>query len=153
MPAPVTGIMRGFRAGRFEHGLGDYGTLVSVFDLSGVRYIEGAPPEWRRWLSPGLSVVLRFATDELSIYSSDHSAALPWTDVDQLAARGPEEPEHRYIDRWRRSGLDILMGRTPGRKVSFSWLAVRLINGSEIIFEVADLLRPDLERLLEEHAG
>ena len=124
-----------------------------MFDLSGVQYVEGAPSAWRRWLTPGVPVVLRFATDGLSIYSNAHSAALPWTDVDQLAARGPEAPEPRYKDRWRRNQLDMLMGRTHGPKVSFSWLAVRLVNGSEVVFEVAGMLRPDLERLLAEHAG
>ena len=40
-----------------------------VFDLDDVRYIEGAPMDWRRWLTPGTPVVLRFRDTGLGIYA------------------------------------------------------------------------------------
>ena len=124
-----------------------------MFDLANVRYIEGAPMEWRRWLTPGTRVVLRFGEKGLQTIASAGTALLPWDDVAALVVRGPDQAESRTDDFMRKPLYKSLLGITHGPKVRWSWLAVALNEGSEIIYEVADLLRPELEQLLEDHVG
>ena len=42
-----------------DRHIGRWWDDVGVFELQDVRYIEGAPMEWRRWLTPGNPIVLR----------------------------------------------------------------------------------------------
>ena len=129
------------------------GIISRVFDLDGVRYISGAPMAWRRWLTPGTPVVLRFEEAGVSICTASERVALRWDQIDRLDVRGPTQPESRTDSPLRRTGFELLLGRQHGPKERFSWLAVRLPGDVEVIFEVDNLLRQDLERLLEEHSG
>jgi hypothetical protein len=133
------------------------GNLVEVFDLNDVYYNEGAPMEWRRWLTPGTAVVLRFEDTGVSIFAHDGKAALGWDEVSQLAVRGPDKPEHTpWPGAYGTNLLIVLLAGLivhAGSEFRRCWLAFALVAGGEIIFEVENLLREDLERVLEQHSG
>ncbi len=124
-----------------------------MFDLSDVRYIEGAPVDWRRWLTPGTPVTLRL--EDLGVHVVAHGGAdfLSWAGVSEIAARGSDEPDIRWVDERWPTAADVLAGVRRGPKSKFCWLVLVLPDGAELIFEVLGLLRVELEDLLEEHAG
>lgn len=133
------------------------GNLVEVFDLNEAYYNEGAPMEWRRWLTPGTPVVLRFEDTGVSIFAHDGKAALGWDEVSQLAVRGPDKPEHTpWPGAFGTNLLIVLLAGLivhAGSEFRRCWLAFALVAGGEIMFEVENLLRDDLERILEQHSG
>ncbi len=135
-----------------------------MFDLADVRYIEGAPMGWRRWLTPGTRVVLRFSEQGVHIRAGRGETDLAWEEVSSVHVRGPEVAERRGsgpgragITGYLLAGplIGLVAGAVAAKKpkVEFSWLAFRLVAGGEIIFEVEGLLRDALERLLEAHSG
>ena len=99
-----------------------------MFELTDVRYIEGAPTEWRRTLTPGVHVVLHFEEGGLRILAGGAAFDLPWTSVEALSARGPEVPEQRYIDSLRmlaiRGGLLNYLIRLTRPYESYCWLCL-----------------------------
>jgi len=141
------------------------GNIVAVFELPEVRYIEGAPMEWRRWLTPGTNVALRLDERGIGIIGTGHTAALRWGEVTYLETRGPEEPERRDgADPYKSAARGALLGgwligaisgalalRQPKEK--WCWLACGLTAGGEIIFEVGGLVRRELQAVLEAHSG
>jgi hypothetical protein len=71
-----------------------------------------------------------------------------------LAARGPDVPEHRHVDDWSKTRLQAVLRHPTEPKDSYCWLAVGLAeSGNEMIFEVEQMLRPELEETLESHSG
>ncbi len=126
-----------------------------MFELPKVRYIEGAPAEWRRVLTPGLTVRLRFVEDGLAVLAAKDSFGMTWDAISYLAARGPDVPEHQQLcDRphWNKTVAYLAWLAEP--KESYCWLAVGLAEaGSEMIFEVEEMLRPQLQDTLESHSG
>jgi hypothetical protein len=109
--------------------------------------------EWRRLLTPGTPVVLRFDGAGLEVRTERGVEVLAWSGVKELLSRGPKEPDIRWEDERWRTGLDVIAGVRRGPKSKFCWLAVALVDGGEIIFEVEGLLRDELEQVLVEHAG
>jgi hypothetical protein len=127
-----------------------------MFELTEVRYLQGAPMEWRRVLTPGTWVVLHFEEAGLRVVAEAETFNLPWTTVEYLSARGPDVPEQRFDDSlWHA----VLRGSLLGHMIKmsapferFCWFAVGVERGQEIIFEVEQMLRPALERALDEHS-
>jgi hypothetical protein len=121
-----------------------------VFELQ-VRYIEGAPVDWRSWLTPGVPVTLRFLEAGIAIASEFGSASIAWASLAYLSARGPDDPQPN-VNSWE-VGLPIrgIVNRVAG-KVSYCWLALGYMGG-EVIFEADGILRQELEDLLARHAG
>jgi len=85
-----------------------------VLEFTNVRYIEGAPWEWRRWLTPGTRVTLRLDEKGIQILGPRNDAALRWSEVTVLDPRGPEEPE-------RRNGADPYKSLARGALIG-GWL-------------------------------
>jgi hypothetical protein len=90
---------------------------------------------------------------------------MPWSDVESIDVRGPDEPEYLSGSRpgvplggW--PGLVALLvylylhskDRLP-KTVKFSWLAFRLMDKTVSIFEVYGALHDRLETFLEAHSG
>ena len=125
-----------------------------MFELADVRYIEGAPFEWRRVLTPGLPVRLDFVEQGFAVLTPTDKFAITWDGVTHLAARGPDVPEHRCVYYWPKRHLFTLVRHLTERKESYCWLAVGLAeSGDEMIFEVEQMLRPELEEVLGSHGG
>ena len=137
------------------------GIVMAVFDLSEVRYIEGAPTEWRRWLTPGTPVVLRFEDTGLHIYAHNGQSGCGWEEVAAIDVRGPDEPERRYIDSPMPmpmpmpllAGIAVAAAIHSRPKESYCWLAVKLKRSGEMIFEIENILRPALQEFLDLHSG
>jgi len=135
-----------------------------VLEFTNVRYIEGAPWEWRRWLTPGTRVTLRLDEKGIQILGPRNDAALRWSEVTVLDPRGPEEPERRNgADPYKSLARGALIGgwligaitgalaaRRPKEK--WCWLACGLAAGGQIIFEIGGLVRHELQAVLEEHS-
>jgi hypothetical protein len=136
-------------------------SCLTVFDLSDVCYIEGAPMEWRRWLTPGTPVVLRFEATGLTIYAHDGQSHCDWQRVAAIDVRGPDEPERRYMDSPMPmvrplpllAAIAVAAAIHSRPKESYCWLAVKLEKGGEMIFEVENILRPALQEFLDLHSG
>jgi hypothetical protein len=126
-----------------------------VFELANVRYIEGAPMDWRRVLKPGVPVRLQFVEQGLAILKEEDNFGITWDTISYLRARGPDVPEHRRLYRpryWPRQFHYLAWLNEP--KESYCWLAIGMAeSGSEIIFEVEQMLRPELEEILSAHSG
>jgi hypothetical protein len=125
-----------------------------MFELEAASYIEGAPYEWRHWLTPGTPAVVRFSDQGIEVLADAGSAALRWSDIAFLAARGPDAPERRrggygifgLLDGlWRFARRDMT--------VSYSYLVIGLGDGVEMIFLVDGSLWPELDAVLAAHAG
>jgi hypothetical protein len=131
--------------------------LAGVFELTNIRYMEGAPMEWRHVLKPGVAVVLGFRDTGMEVRRDGHTITIPWENVRALSARGPDTPEQRWDDRlllpWILPNLLLHLIRISRPYESYCWLAVVPVSGDELIFEVEQMLRPELERELEEHSG
>ena len=137
-----------------------------MFDLPKVRYIEGAPWEWRRWLTPGVDIALRIGETGIEVFGAGgHEASMGWADVTSLEARGPDAPERRDgVDPYKSVARGTILGgwligailgalafRRPKEK--YCWLAVGLASGGEMIVEVVGMVRHELQATLEAHSG
>jgi len=143
------------------------GTIQVVFDLTEVRYIEGAPMDWRPWLTPGTGVVLRFLDDGITVFGAEgHRGHMTWGLIQTIDVRGPDQPEYPSGTRLPPAAGNIffavgvllayLYRRSKDQlpvKVQFSWLAFRLDDDSQMIFEVEGMLHDRLEAFLEAHSG
>ncbi len=139
-----------------------------MFDLPSTRYIEGAPMEWRRWLTPGTPVVLRFEDAGICVFGVEkRRERMLWAEIASIDVRGPDEAEYPPGTRPPVpiggnpvvGVLSILVllylqakDRLP-KKVEFSWLAFTLHDETEMIFEVYGALHDRLEAFLEQHAS
>src|ERR1700688_979966 len=83
-----------------------------MFDLPKVRYIEGAPWERRRWLTPGVNIALRIGAPGVEVFSaSGDKASLAWADVTSLEVRGPDAPERRDgVDAYKSVARGTILG-------------------------------------------
>ena len=140
MPVPVVPVERS-------------GHRCWVFDLTDVYYNEGAPEAWRTWLLPGTPVALRFAEEALTVFGAHDKVMLRYDELSHIDVRGSDRPERVKIGGSGLAGLIAAVIVNARSGFSRCWLAFGLLAGGEILFEVENLLRDDLERLLDEHSG
>jgi hypothetical protein len=131
-----------------------------VLDLRDVRYVEGAPFQWRRWLTPGIGVALHLADDGLTVVApSGQRNTLTWSDVSAVDIRGPDEPDYpsgapiRLVPKRRILFTPWFRFLHQSEKVKYAWLAIRMTDGTVMIFEVYGLLHDELASLVHAQRG